>query len=332
MIKISIKRLAALCMALAAMAALCACSAQQAGIPLAAEADVYDMQRLYRNASLVVVAVCGRTHTAADGSACCDISIQSVVAGSLEGQRDIIHCPNGAMKTGESYLLYLTQGEDVYQSEDMDTFEIVGGKAFPIKNGVVSTGGSIISLATIQASISAESRVISAQSETFFYKNISALSLGSDYIFIGKVLAAPAVRPTAFRSNDNGAIIENELPAAILTVEAYGSIKGELKYGSQIEIVYCPAMADDMIDAATLKPAACAQDKLPTPQEGGIYIFFLAKGPDEKQNYYFGVNPLQFIAELDEADSIKAGSANRALNGYRSLDAVVRNIKKALNG
>ena len=53
---------------------------------------------------------------------------------------------------------------------------------------------------------------------------------------------------------------------------------------------------------------------------------------DEKQDYYFGVNPLQLMAQLDDNDRVNVDGANRALSSFRSLDAVVRNIRKALNG
>ena len=187
-------------------------------------------------------------------------------------------------------------------------------------------------MSSIETAISQAGSIISVQSESLYYKNIAALSEGSDYIFIGRVKEAPAIKPMAFRSHENGATIENELPASLLTVEVYGSVKGSLKYGSEIQVVYCPTMAEGMIDASTLKPAACDPAKLPVPVEGDTYLFFLSKGPDEKQDYYFGVNPLQLMAQLDDNDCVNVDGANRALSSFRSLDAVVRNIRKALNG
>lgn len=330
--KIRAKHIIAMLLVLAAMAALCACNAQQADVPLASEAEIYEMQRLYRSSSLVVVAKCLRTHTDASGNVCCDVSVERTVAGTLEHLGKTLHCPLGSMKEGEEYLLYLAQGDDVYQSEDMDSFKIVGNTAFRIKNDVVYVSGSVIDMSSIETAISQAGSIISVQSESLYYKNIAALSEGSDYIFIGRVKEAPAIKPMAFRSHENGATIENELPASLLTVEVYGSVKGSLKYGSEIQVVYCPTMAEGMIDASTLKPAACDPAKLPVPVEGDTYLFFLSKGPDEKQDYYFGVNPLQLMAQLDDNDRVNVDGANRALSSFRSLDAVVRNIRKALNG
>lgn len=330
--KIRAKHIIAMLLVLAAMVALCACAAQQVNVPAASETDIHEMQRLYRSSSLVVVAKCLRTHTDAAGNVCCDVSVERTVAGTPEHLGKTLHCPLGSMKEGEEYLLYLAKGDDVYQSEDMDSFKIVGDTAFRIKNDVVYVSGSVIDMSSIETAISQAGSIISVQSESLYYKSIAALSEGSDYIFIGRVKEAPAIKPMAFRSHENGATIENEMPASMLTVEVFGSVKGTLKYGSEIRVVYCPSMAEGMIDASTLKPAACDQNKLPVPIEGETYLFFLTNGPDEKQEYYFGVNPLQFAAKLDSYDYIYVDGSNRALSGFRTLDAVVRNIKKTLNG
>ena len=325
------RRMLALCM-LVLTAVLCACSAEPEAVPEINEADVTEMQRLYRNSSLVVVADCFRTHLDAAGRTCCDVTVERTVAGTITTGNDVLHCPNGGMKEGEIYLLYLAEGQDVYQSEDMDSYTIVGDTAFRIKNDVVYTETSVMDIADVESAIREANRVISVQGESLYYRTLSTLSKGSDYIFIGKIKEMPELSEMSFRSNENGAIIENELPASLIKVEVYGSIKGELNYGDEIEVVYCPSMADDIVDAATLKPATFSESKLPTPEEGGTYLFFLAEGPDEKQEYYFGVNPLQFIAKLSEDDCLSVSGANRALSGYRSLDAVVRNIRKAIDG
>ncbi len=330
--KSSIKRIAMLCALLFAVLCLCACGMETQDVPLASEADIYDMQRLYRNSSLVVVGSCYRVHTNADGNTCCDMKIERTIAGSLAEEGDTIHCANSTMKVGISYLVYLEHGEDVYQSEDMDSFDIVDGAAYAVKNDVVYYNGTVIDIAAIESGIQGESGVISAQAEPLYYKNISALTNGSDYIFIGRITDVPASKLVSFRSNEDGATIENKMFASVLSVDVYGSMKGELKYGSTISVVYCPMMVENMIDAATLKPTYFTLDKLPVPKEGQICLFFLTSGPDEKQEYLFGVNPLQFMVEVGSGDTVQVDSANRALSGYKSLDAVVRNIKKALNG
>ena len=159
--KIRAKHIIAMLLVLAAMAALCACNAQQADVPLASEAEIYEMQRLYRSSSLVVVAKCLRTHTDASGNVCCDVSVERTVAGTLEHLGETLHCPLGGMKEGEEYLLYLAKGEDVYQSEDMDSFKIVGDTAFRIKNDVVYVSGSVIDMSSIETAISQAGSIIS---------------------------------------------------------------------------------------------------------------------------------------------------------------------------
>ena len=310
---------------------LCACTATS-DAAATNDAAIHNMQRLYRSSSLVVVASCFRTHTDAAGESCADVKGERTVAGSLASSGDTLHCPSSAMKEGESYLLYLTTGDDVYQTEDVDRFSIVNDTPFRVEGDLVYASGAILDMAAIESDIANASRTVSVQLVSKYYRSVSSLSVGSDYIFIGRIKKFPKQQPMDFRSNDSGAIVENRLPASLISVEVYGSLKGGLNYGDNIQLVYCPAMCQDIIDAATLKPAACAEDKLPVPEEGGTYLFFLCKGPDEKQDYYFGVNPIQFMAELDDNNTISVGSANRAFNGYRTLDAVVKTIRKVLNG
>ena len=87
--------------------------------------------------------------------------------------------------------------------------------------------------------------------------------------------------------------------AAMLRVEVYGSLKGTLRYGQSIPVVYCPALCDEMTDAATLQSLPYDALDAAAPKKDGICLFFLVNSPDPKQDMYFAVNPIQGFAALD---------------------------------
>lgn len=294
------------------------------------EKALADMQRLYKSAALVVVGECLQTHLNGAGEQCGDIVVTQTVAGTAADPNDVLHCPNAQMKVGDKYLLYLANGEDVYQSEDSDGFVPVAGGVFKLDGDDILLENGTISLGDVKTDIQKANKVISARGESYYYKNINELSNQTDFIFIGKVRSVPVMEQTRFRSNDGGSVTENELSAAILDVEVYGSIKGTLAYGQTINLVYCPAMCQGIIDAATLRSAGIRERDIPVPSENGIYLFFLSKGPDEKQDYYFGINQAQFAVPLNKDNTIAAGAQNKALSAFRSLNAVVTIIKKAI--
>ena len=141
---------------------LCACTATS-DAAATNDAAIHNMQRLYRSSSLVVVASCFRTHTDAAGESCADVKVERPVAGSLASSGDTLHCPSSAMKEGESYLLYLTTGDDVYQTEDVDRFSIVNDTPFRVEGDLVYASGAILDMAAIESDIANASRTVSVQ-------------------------------------------------------------------------------------------------------------------------------------------------------------------------
>ncbi len=301
--------------------------------PASDERLLSDAQRFYRGASAVVMGECVALHTNASGVPCCDLVVDQVLAGTAAGEDDIIHCTQGTMKEGETYLLYLGEGEDVHQSEDNDGYTLLTEAPLRVsQRGLVQFANGSLSMEAITAAILQADSVVTIPSVSYYHKTISGLAQASEQIFIGRVVSVPAFTDMRFRSHEDGASVENTLPASLIEVEAYGSVKGALRYGERIKVVYCPAMCGDVIDAATLKPVTYDESRAPVPEKDGVYLFFLTSGPDAKQSYYFGVNPLQAIAKLDRSDSISVTYVNRALSGYRSLSLVIEMIKEAIKG
>lgn len=311
------------------LALLCCPCATLSGTAAAPAQSVSDALRLYRNSSLVVVGDCVAIHKDADGEQCYDLSITEVVAGNANAG-DTIHLTQGTMKLDESYLLYLAASADVYHTEDMTGYTLLTDSPLSIADGRVSFEGATLSLSEIRSAFAAQENVITAPSEVYYYDGVSALANAAEEIFIGRINVISDSEDVSFRSTLGGSSVENTLSASMINVTAYGSIKGSLKYGDEIELVWCPSLSESMTNAATLQTVVCDEKELASPVRDGVYLFFLISNPDDKQTYYFGVNPVQAMSGLDTADQLHSSPANAALSGYNSLSLLVEDLKNAL--
>lgn len=323
--KNSLKSVALLCAVLVLLMSACS---SVTGMKATDERVWSDAQRLYRNASLVVMGTCVRTHLNEEGLSCYDLEVDDVLAGSAS-QGDFIHCTDGAMKEGETYLLYLASDDsEVYYSENTSNYTLLTDEPLPVTaDGEVLFSGMKLSLQDIRENISEQNSIVAAPSDTFYYNDLAALTNASSQIFIGRVADIPELTDMRFRADSASSTIENTLPASVMEVEVYGSLKGNLRYGDEIQVVFCPALCDEITDAATLKSLSYTATDAIEPEEDGVYLFFLVHSPDAKQSYYFGVNPIQGFAELDSSDRVHVTYLNKALSSYYSLDALVRDIR-----
>ncbi|HWQ59473.1 MAG TPA: hypothetical protein VN540_10670 [Clostridia bacterium] len=309
----------------------CACTSV-VGTKAADERVWSDAQRIYRNSSLVVMGECVRTHLNEEGVTCYDLAVGEVLAGSAKAG-DLIHCADGTMKEGQTYLLYLaSDASTVYFSEDISNYKLLTDEPLPVtEDGEVLFSGTKLSLRDIRANIREQNEIVSAPADTFYYKDLAALTEACTDIFIGRVASLPELSDTRFRSDSGETTVENTLSASTMQVEVYGSLKGSLRYGARASVVFCPALCDEMIDAATLKSLTYTASDATVPAEGGVYLFFLVNSPDLKQNLYFAVNPIQAFAALDEEDRVHVTYLNRALAGYYSLDALARDMREIID-
>ena len=315
-------KLLAMCISLALL--LCACAAPVLNTDGRAYSDV---QRVYRDASLVVRGVCTRIHVNADGLNCYDFRVDELIAGAAE-VGSILHIINGAMKADDEYLLYLALGEDVPYAEDTHSYVVLTDAPLKISGGKVTFNGTKIALNEIRRDIAAIKSVIAMPYNSYYYKELSALVKAADDIFIGEVVSEPTLMPRRFRADSNGASVENEMPASIVRVKALGVTAGPHNYGDEITLVYAPSMSSDIIDAATLRPVAYGEDKAPILEKGRLYIFFLIHGPDAKQDYHFAVNPMQGFVEIAGND-VFCSYVNSAVADYFDLNALVLDIRAA---
>lgn len=315
-------------MATALLLLLCAC-ATPVGVQNPDERAFSDAQRIYRDSSLVVSGTCLQMHTDADGNNCYDLKVEEVIAGNAS-LGDIIHITDGSMKTGESYLLYLDLGEDAYYTEDSYGYTLVSDGALHISDGNVTMGNTKVSLSELKRNISSMKSVITMPYLSYYYSTLNELALAVDEIFIGEVVRMPAMADYSFRANADGTSMENTMPASIVRIRVFGSSTGIHNYGDTISMIYAPAMSANVMDAATLQPRSFSEKQVPSLQVGDIYIFFLIKGPDAKQDYYFPVNPMQGYTAL-EGNSVRSTYVNTALSSYRDLDALITDIRSTLD-
>lgn len=281
----------------------------------------------YRNASLVVSGTCLQTHVNAQGVNCFDLTVEEVLAGQAE-EGDVIHCTS-PMTAGESYLLYLQKGEDVPHTEDMQGYTLVSGQPLALSQGSVILDGIAISLETLLADMAKLDAMISAPSSIYYYDGLAELVEAADDIFIGRVEAQEGPKDTQFHAQSNGTTVEHTIPATMLQITAYGGIKGAMKYGDQVELVYAPGMGEDMVNAATLAAEPYTAEQAPQVETGGIYLFFTLKGPDAKQDYIFPINPVQGFIQIHN-DELTVPYGNRAMLSMDSLDQAVRAIRSML--
>ncbi len=312
---------------------LCACAAPAANVvvssPLTEERVLTDVRTQYRNASLIVAGICEGSHVDAQGATCYDLSVTDIYAGNA-GIGDTIHCTAGAMNTGERYLLFLGNGEDVNHAEDMTGFTLLSDGPLPIMDSEVIWDGKRLALSALQAEINQLSTVISAPAPVYYYDSFSSLADAAEEIFIGRVVNLPEMTSQSFSIRNGGAVEKTQCNAAVATIEAYGSIKGALGYGQRIQMVYSPENVSGMLDAATLQHMEFTVGQTPRLLEDNVYVFFLLAGPDAKQTDYFPVNPVQGFVALS-GDDLSVCTANTPLRPYRKLTPLVQALQSELD-
>lgn len=289
------------------------------------ERFISDVRQSYRSASLVVSGKCEDTFTGAEGSRVSRIRVNDVLAGHAFAG-DLLQV-EGELSEGVEYLLYLDNGDDVNFAEDQQTYVSVSAEPFVIvDDDTVEYGGAAVPLERIKKDMVELDKVVTSHAGVYYHGSLAGLSDASESIFIGRVKSVSSMKKTSFRSQEGGNIVERTAQAAVVTVEVYGSVKGALRYGSEIQLMYIPESTAVMTDSASLEPVSCGTEDIIKPEEDGTYLFFLADDPDAKQDYSFPVNPVQGWVRV-ENDVLSFPEANTALAGYGTLPQLVSDMK-----
>lgn len=284
----------------------------------------------YRNSSLVVSGICSGSHINALGEQCYDLEVKNVFAGEYKTDEPI-HYSVGSLTEGSEYLLFLTQGEDVHYAEDVSGFSLLSEAPIPIVGDeLILDNGRRLSLKVLLDEFKQLSSIVSAPAAALYYNTLAGLSNAAEEIFIGRVASPVQATKQNFVVQSGGAMEKAQCDAAIVTIEAYGSIKGVLAYGDMIEIVHTPPQGGaGLLDSATLQIKEL-DGVLPTELiEDNIYVFFLVSSPDSKQKYYFPINQYQgYVPLYNEELYIPKG--NVALRPYNTLISLVNALRNEL--
>lgn len=279
-----------------------------------------DARQSYRASALVVSGECISRYTSASGKAMSTVKVEEVMAGDAgDGMLQI----EGSLDEGKRYLLYLAYGEDVPYAEDELSYVPVSAEAFVLhQDGSVEYGGSSVSMVELRRDMAKLNETVTMPAAAYYYDTLSALFEATDSIFIGRVNQISPMRSTRFRSQAGGSTVEKNAPAALLTVSAYGSVKGSVRYGQELSLVYSPGVCDSIINGGTLLPHPCREEAAVPMEAGDTYLFFLDADPDPKQAQCFPINPIQGWVRI-EGDRLEISPENTALEGYADLGALV---------
>lgn len=308
------KRIGLLLTGLGLALALSAC----AGTSAEEEARMLSALRQgYRSADLVALCTCTQRYTDEQGRVCALLQVDEIIAGEAAPR---VVCLSDALQEGADYLAYL--------AADGTAYTLLCAARWNTQANTAALEDVTLPMAKIREDIQAHAAVISAPSGVWFYRQAEALEAAADEIFIGRLLALPALTDTAFREESEAATVEHSLPAAIVQVQVLGNIKGELGYGDVVSLVQAPGLSADLVDATTLTAVRYGEADVPVLEEDAYYVFFLVRGPDAKQHYYFSVNPVQGYVRLNE-DILLVPESNEALAGYDTLLTLLAGLRPA---
>ncbi len=282
----------------------------------------------YRSAALVVRGKCVSEHIDASDAVCSDVSVTEVVAGTAQ-VGDTIHCPGAYLHSGESYLLYLSEGADVDYAEDERGYTLLSSML--ISGDSVDASGVQLSYRELRSGMRDVDSVTSAFDSYYYYTSIAELAENADEVFIGRVDGKIELTDTDFHVTGTGTSSEFTLPASILQITSFGGMKGSIGYGDSVKLVYAPAFSADIINASTLTAVKYGESDAPALTQGGVYVFFMIYGPDAKQDYMFLINPMQGFVQTDE-NSVSVSTVNSPLRCYTTLNSLVDALRGEING
>lgn len=250
------------------------------------------ISRLWREAERIVTADCMRVTPGDDGG----VSARFRVDGSIEGgdePGDVITLPCEATP-GARYLLYLAGGE----GEEADPLRLLTGRPIPVEGANALYEGEFFSLEGLEKDVERQRSILTVPSQTFFYGSIEALDQACDEIVVARVVSAGEPVDTLCRSAEGGESTLITAEQVFLRVKVENALMGGLKYGDILSVVIEPYNIRPVVNAVNLAPKTVPTPPEETPQEGGVYLFFLIRSVDKKADFYFTVNPYEGYAKL----------------------------------
>lgn len=311
-------------MALLLLVAAAACTPDQSA---ALEAALQETRAQYRSASLIVRGECTVAHTNALGEPCYDLKVTQVLAGDYQ-TGDVIHAAT-AMVPGSDYVLYLGAAVDAFHTEDQMGYHALT-EPLLLQGDEVIIGGTGVPYALLLEELAQQAEIVAAPAKRYFYEELSGLLEHSDLVFLGEVARVSPARPHQVRTMDNGVRTQEEQMLSFATLRAYSSVQGALVYGDEVTLVVAQNGIGGLVDGATLTPRPEQEAEPMALERGMIGLFFLNRGPDIKQRYYFPINSVQGFVPL-YGDTLVPLAHNTALRPYHDLSAFIAQARALLH-
>lgn len=135
---------------------------------------------------------------------------------------------------------------------------------------------------------------------------------------------------TVCRSTGNGESTVNTLEQVFVRARVENPLFSGFKSGNKVDIVIEPHDVKPVINATDLTQKKVNTPPESTPTVGKVYIFFLVKSDDAKNNRFFTVNPYEGYVLLI-GDSIIHPYYNNAFQQINDLGRFSELLRKALD-
>lgn len=286
------------------------------------------IRMMYRDAACIALATCMRMAPKDGDKTISRFAIDETLAGDLDVGA-VVNVEADAVP-GEQYLLYLKPFDTSELTEDTILAPVYDSLLISVNQGTVSFKGETCTLDSVRDDIEKQKAVLSVPSKKFYYNDFNSLIESCDAVLICRVLSVSEPTMTVCRSTGNGESTVNTLEQVFVRARVENPLFSGFKSGNKIDIVIEPHDVKPVINATDLTQKKVNTPPESTPTVGKVYIFFLVKSDDAKNNRFFTVNPYEGYVLLI-GDSIIHPYYNNAFQQINDLGRFSELLKKALD-
>ena len=301
--------------------------ALQKSAKLAEKSGVFELRGAYRNACAVVEGVCVNSYVSPYGSVFSEYSIEKVISGIQIKAGDKVSVLSSD-EIGQRRLLYLGHAVGDVHSENSEVYSVVEGGFLGFSEGkVLISGDTEIPLEFIENDISSLRSEVRLPSKNYYYGDIKSLVKNCASIFIGRVDRIEKHDDSELYVMDRGEIIKKTGEDCELSVTVLNGLLWQHGKGEELSVRLAADAENGLINYSTNEHFTPQADSI-EPVEGGIYLFFVKDGPDEKAEHFFLVNPCQGLIEI-EGERILANEDNALFADTVNLNELLVRLARA---
>lgn len=289
--------------------------------------SVFELRRAFRNASAVVEGVCINSYTSPYGSIYSDYSVERVVSGKNIGEGDMITVLSSDTP-GQRRLIYLSHAIGDVHSENSEVYSVVEGGFLSFENGEVAVSDDMsIPLEFIERDVVSLRSEIRIPSKYYFYGDAQGLVNNCTSVFIGRIEKIVKHTDSELYVMDRGEIIKKTGEDCELCVRVLDGMMWQHNSGDRVSVRLAIGGENGLINYET-NECFIPEKEASEPIEGGVYVFFVKSGPDEKAEHFFLVNPCQGFIGIN-GENISVCELNTAFCGVSSVDELMAILIKA---